>query len=214
MTVRIPAPSRRATLKASAPPANESGIPPANSSDSAAARFTVTAWRARPDMYIVGSRSKTPRVFSTSRVFDSLSPKASPRASAAARRRRNIGIASSQRRSCPKAASGTTTSAYPRSPFTMPRTRSGPSSVGLHFTCTCRPRSSMRWSEMRSISSGGQPCIVERVTESAMRVGIAPPRTSGQRLATMSTYAGRCAEASSITSRYHCTFGRRIPARS
>ena len=40
---------------------------------------------------------------------------------------------------------------------------------------------------MRSISSGGQPCIVERVTVSEMRAGMSTSRTAGKRRATMST---------------------------
>ena len=67
-------------MKASAPPANESGIDPSKASPIRAARLTVTAWRARPERYIVGSRSNTPRQLRTSSVFDSFSPKATPRA--------------------------------------------------------------------------------------------------------------------------------------
>ncbi len=108
--VRRPPARRSATLKASAPPANDRGTAGPSSSASVAARFTVTAWSGRPERYIVASRSKTPRQLSTSSVFESFRPKSSPRASATARSRRNIGIASSYFRSCPKAASGIGTS--------------------------------------------------------------------------------------------------------
>ncbi len=97
-------------MKASAPPANESGIDPSKASLIRDARLTVTACRARPDRYIVGSRSNTPRQLRTSSVLDSFSPNATPRAAAAARSRSNIGTASSQRRSWPKASSGIGTS--------------------------------------------------------------------------------------------------------
>ena len=111
----MPAPSRSATLKQSAPPANESGSSPPNSSAMLEARFVVTAWSGRPDRYIVGSRSKTVRQFSTSSVFDSFRPNATPRAAAARRRLWNIGTASTHFRSWPNAASGIGTSANPRS---------------------------------------------------------------------------------------------------
>ena len=61
----------------------------------------------------------------------------------------------------------------------MPRTRSAPSRVGLHLTEVCRPRSSSRYREILSISSGGQPCIVESVTVSERRAGMSISRTAG-----------------------------------
>jgi len=46
----------------------------------------------------------------------------------------SIGTASFHQRSCPKASSGTGMSPNPSSSLTIDRTRSGPSSVGLHLT--------------------------------------------------------------------------------
>ena len=142
--MRMPEASRCATLKASAPPANEIGTAAPNSSTTRAARFVVTAWSGRPERYIVSSRSKTLRQLSTSSVFDSFSAKARPRAAAARRRLWNMGTASAHFRSCSNAWSGTGTSPKPRSSLTMLRTRSAPSSVGLHLTEVWRPRSSSR----------------------------------------------------------------------
>ena len=67
-------------------------------------------------------------------------------------------------RSFSKTESGMWTSVKPRSSCRMLSTRSLPSSVGFILTTVCSPRSSSRYLAMRSISSGGQPCIVERVT--------------------------------------------------
>ena len=96
MIVRMPERRRSATLKQSAPPANDSGSSPSNSSVSRWARFAVTAWSGRPDRYIVGSRSKTVRQFSTSSVFDSLRPKPRPRSGGdpleAAEHRDGVGV--------------------------------------------------------------------------------------------------------------------------
>ena len=142
--VRIPAASRSATLKQSAPPANDIGRSPRNSSAILEARLVVTAWSARPDRYMRASRSKTVRQLSTSSVFVSFRPKVRPRAAADRLRLVNMGTASAHLRSCANASSGIGTSPNPRSWLMMPRTRSAPSKVGLHLTRVWRPRSSSR----------------------------------------------------------------------
>ncbi|GBE20792.1 hypothetical protein BMS3Bbin01_00131 [bacterium BMS3Bbin01] len=94
VTLFIPDRSSAGTLNASAPPANEMGRSPLNSSLSSLATFTVIACSARPDMYIVVS-SKTSLKFKTSRVLESFTPKVTPIECATRRRRRNIATASS-----------------------------------------------------------------------------------------------------------------------
>ena len=112
MTVFIPHASRRGALKASAPAENDIIRPPPNSAESFAAKLTVTAWRARPDRYIIFSFfGKTSRRFSTSSVLESLTPNCTLRFFATACRRLSIGTASAYLRSCSNARSGTTVSA-------------------------------------------------------------------------------------------------------
>ena len=82
--VVMPERSRSVTLKASAPPANDSSMSPRNSSDSRRARLAVTACSALPDRYIMSSSGNTVRWFSTSSVLESLSPNVSPFAAAMA----------------------------------------------------------------------------------------------------------------------------------
>ena len=187
----MPERSRSATLKQSAPPANDNIRSPRNSSEIFDARLVVTAWRARPERYIMSSRSNVGRQLFTSSVFVSFSPNVRPLAAATRRRLWNIGTASTYMRSCPNASSGTGMSSKPSESLTMPRTRSAPSNVGLHLTDVCRPRSSSRYSEIFSISSGGQPCIVDSVIVSESCAGMSMSLTAGYRSATRSMYPGR-----------------------
>ena len=146
-------------------------------------------------------------------MFDSFTPNATPFFAARARRSFRIFSASGYFKSCPNASSGTVTCLKPRSPFRMPRSVSGPSSVGFSFTFVCSPRSSIRYAAIRPISSGGHPCIVDSVTLSDSRDGIFKSFTAGYTFATSATAASSAAPASSIRARKLWTLGFRIPSR-
>ena len=95
----------------------------------------------------------------------------------------------------------------------MPRSPSGPSSVGFSFTFVCSPRSSIRYAAIRPISAGGHPCIVDSVTLSESRAGICTSFTAGYTFATAATAAASASPALSIRFRKLCTLGLRMPSR-
>ena len=180
-TVTGPRPSatRSAKLRASAPPQKLMGTAPPSSSVTRWARVRVRGCRARPDMYIIFSLAgKMGRWLMTSRVFESLRPNSLGRGPATWARLFTMLRASSHLGSWPKASSGTVMS-KPRVSLSRPRRRSGPSRVGFSFTQVCMPMSVSRNRAMRSISAGGQPCMVERVIWLDSSVGMAMSRTAG-----------------------------------
>ena len=91
-----PSATRSAKFQASAPPQKLIGTRPSSSSSTSRASVSVSGWSARPDMYIIFSfEGKTGRWFTTSRVFESFTPKSRPEARAVSASRFTIGRASS-----------------------------------------------------------------------------------------------------------------------
>ena len=134
--------------------------------------------RARPDMYI-SSPGRCPFQFATARVLVSFTPNTSPSLSASSFRFLRIFTASSHWRSFSKDSRLSFTSVNPKTSCRIRETSSYPRRVGLSFTKVWRRRSSMRYVAIFSISSGGQPCMVERVTEFVIRAGISMSVYSG-----------------------------------
>ncbi len=170
---------RSGKFRASAPPQKLSGTFPSVASITRWARVRVSGWRARPERYIIFSLvGKTGRWLITSSVLVSLRPKPFSRPSATWASRFTMARASSHLGSWPKASSGTVMS-KPRVSFSSPRSRSGPSSVGFSFTQVCTPSSVSRKVAIRSISAGGQPCMVDRVIWLESSRGTSMSRTPG-----------------------------------
>ncbi len=157
---------------------------------------------------------RTPRRFPQASVLVSFTANARPQAAAADCSDRTRSTAVSQSGSPAKASSGTSTS-KPRVWFSRPRTASGPSSVGFSFTVVCRPRSASRKRAMRSISPGGQPCMVERVTLSASWPGSGISSAPGHTAAARAQRAASSSrEPTVMRSRKPCTAALRTPSRS
>ena len=214
VTGPTPSATSNGKMYASAPPQNEIGTRPSSASVTRWARVTVNGCNARPDMYMLFSLGgKIGRWLRTSSVLDSFNPNARPDLPAASRRLRTICIASLNLGSCSNAASSTTTS-KPMCWLRIPRSRSGPSSVGLSLTHVSIPRSSSMNRAMRSISAGGHPCIVERVTRFERLDGIRMSRTEGTIGDSASTTDGSCSLASRIRRKNLCTFSDLMPSRS
>lgn len=167
---RTPASRSAPTFHDAAPPQNDIGSCPCSSPAIEAASEIVSGYSALPDMYI-SLPGRTPRWFADARVLESFAPKCRPSCLPSARRRVSIGIASAGWRSFAKPSGISATSPSP-SPWRISRAFSWPRSVGLSLTRVSSLFSTSMYAQIDSISPGGHPCIVERVTDWQIRAGI------------------------------------------